>query len=217
MALKSFMRRIPLESYDNLIRGSGNFLLESYNWITGGTKSDLIKKTSVAIPIFNGIAAAYSSANNNMRHPESAINPFLMGILIGGVWSILSYVRLPLQKRILEGEEKVRGEPFKDIGAENAKKSKARFVIPANSLISALFYKTAIINGDYIQLVAGLEPYILEDVILCADDFPPRKNVFKRAKDKLVDMVNQYRETRALAGAVPALANPSYRKQLGID
>lgn len=178
------MKLSPIEMYDKAIVKAGNAILGSYNWVTGGTKRDLIRKTAIGIPILNTFAEAQYSIFSG----DDIKKTIFLAALALFASATNSAVRIGMYKNIIEGEEGVRGKPFKDSGAEYTKNLLSRLGNPVDATLSAA-------QAPFIFPIFA--PYILENIILCADDLPPRKNCFSRGADWISEKVSEVREKYA--------------------
>lgn len=182
------------ELLDNTLMYGANKAVHVWNWTTGRTKSDLANKMLTTAPVMEG-------AGYIIMHP-----------LIGGLMTLallgLSHSTQSSNKRIEEKEiEAIENEAL-DYEVEQYKKSKCETLGPiwlfaggAHMFVGTSSGGTNEISIDNYLMGSGHGLRASSYYIMRADYLPPRKNCISRAKDKLVEIVQNYRPQPTIAPA----------------
>lgn len=177
------------ERYDKSIVGSANAIVRGWNWFSGETKEDLVKKIYIVTPFFNGIISALKKYNSESEKGVTINQAVGYGATMGLVWGGLSFLTWYKAKHLILDKEKELGDkPLKSLEVEHYKERSKKFTIPFFSSASTLEY---VHSENPLYAIAGIEPIILAEIVLCADNVPPRKNCFSRGYDKLRTFVQE--------------------------
>ena len=160
----------------------------AYNWTTGGTKAELANTLLGVAPVFE--AGAWLVAS-------------FLGLTASSIGLFMSHL---LQKRNTEieiDESKALENGMKDLNVEDAKNFNCGYGY--SHFLSALYIghiaslegwqneeKINIETIGYTGLSMGYLMRSLGCFVMRTEYLPPRKHALSRAKDKLVEIVNDY-------------------------
>lgn len=172
------------QKFDDGLMYLANKGLHAYNWVTGGTKADLANDFQAFAPIADVLGLA-------------AVHP-IFG-LIGAPLSLLaSHVGQKVNSNIESLEKKAIEVGAKDWEVE-LKKEDYHLLSGISSAAGAGYVtlgsvvEAANCDGRFAYLMGmGVFARSSAFYVMRCDYLPPRKNVFKRAKEKLDDAIQSY-------------------------
>ncbi|MBP7708764.1 hypothetical protein KA107_03690 [Candidatus Pacearchaeota archaeon] len=175
-------KRSLYEKFDDGVMSVVNKGVRVWNWTTGRTKADLANTL-----VYTGGAAVPAGC-------------FIRGWPVAG--SILAAIYLPgsifsskANKKYEELEVTAMEKGLMDQRVENRKEDSRKLGNQIGAIGIIQIYPNVVPTlektiGDY-TCFSGMEAIALSYYVMRADYLPPRKNVLSRAKDKLVELLNQ--------------------------
>lgn len=179
-----------LSKIDEKLLYAANKAVHAYNWVTGGTKSELA----------NGVLS--------LGLISFAAAGFVTGIPGGIIGSALilkgAHEEQKENIRFDNLEEKTKEKECLNIEVE-ARKEFLKERIPYQLAVAGVLGVTSVISSFGGQDTPNLEAELVatygsismalwsfSDYVMRTNPMPPRKNVFARAKDRLVEIVKSY-------------------------
>ncbi len=167
------------EKVDDTIMYGVNKGIKAWNWTTGQTKTDLANQLLTLAPIFDAIGSFYGT-------------PYF-GAIASPLFLFISHMQQKINYRQQIEEQRAKDKKTRlslDNEYEHRNKSLGYFwggagAFPLSSLPNC---EEPVIVLSY-SISNGFRS--ASHFIMRADDLPPRKNVFARAKDKLVEKINE--------------------------
>ena len=169
------------EKFDKGMMCLANQSLKSWNWVTGRTKKDLV----TGVNLFS--TATLSGG--------SIVAPGVLGIPLAVAYTLIFGVVTLVNRDYCKREEAIEGQDVKDLQLESYKKG-LRAYGPFMGLVGGVHLalgadsQGAGLVGSHI-MAGGRFGQMFSNYLMRADPVPPRKNVFARAKDGLVKIIEE--------------------------
>jgi len=180
------------DSLDNYLMGGANNAVQAWNWTTGKTKTDL------ANLVLNATTITYNSAFA-LRHPA---------LLLLSAPIFFPAIHIEQKQNIKQDklEQKAAESGLKDISAELMKTGR-KFAGSSKVGFSGTYVPLYMmenpenISGKISAAIMGISfaLWASADYIMRVDYLPPRKNCLSRAKDKLKEIITEYKNRPELA------------------
>ena len=173
---------------DNTIMKGVNSGVRGWNWLTGETRADLANKFLTISPILE-VAGAYGIPKDT----NESISKIFQSVFTGLIWIGMNHFQQNIYLKMDELERKASEQELKDISVLKHKeicKIFGPFEIGSSALLYPFF-----INPELRYLIPlGLSCNGISCYIMRADYIPPKKNVFRRAGEKLAEIVRDYKK-----------------------
>jgi len=177
-----FMIWKAYEQFDKGIMKCVNSGMRAWNWTTGRTKVDLANSMLFVAPMIESTGVALYS---------TSLLPVIAPLFFGA-----SLIYMHLNKNVEKAEEKAsENRAMSTIVLDREKISKfctpVLFSISGSESFLGYVGEGSANNGYWLSLGFGMRGF--SEYVMRADSLPPRKNVLSRAKDGLIDMLENYR------------------------
>ena len=167
----------PCKTIDGYVTKGIQYILKSYNWVTGGDKYDFARNLSMITPaVFLG--------SGLVKENEKGI---FAGCVLSSAALLHTMVNHKLLQLTKEREEESQKQEILDLELE-LQKNTYKKVGYFNVILGILTYAVDAYGMEGLT-VLGLEQFVLS----LDENVPRRKHVFARAKEKLADIIQSYK------------------------